>query len=184
MQILIKNKQIVMSIALVIVVVLFVFFQFLPLSRKTRDLKAANAKLISENTVSNTFIEAVPQLKEQVEEMKPDVGDFEVKIPHGRSHGIFLQNLAQTMQQYGLTELVIQLGAEVKTSELSGIPIDIRCKGTLVQIFEFFKSLESFERIVRVGGITLTNDDKLDGVLTMIAKVEIFYRMQNETAGN
>jgi Tfp pilus assembly protein PilO len=179
----VKSKQFVMSIAVVMLAVAFVFFQFLPLNKKARDLKAANAKLISENTISNAFIEAVPQLKEQIEKTKRDIGDFDVKIPHGRSHGIFLQNLAEVMQQQGLTELVIQPGIEVETSELSGIPIDIRCKGKLVQIFKFFKSLESFERVVRVGEITLTNDNKLEGVLAMNARVEIFYRTQNETAG-
>jgi Tfp pilus assembly protein PilO len=179
----VKSKQFVMSIAVVMLAVAFVFFQFLPLNKKARDLKAANAKLISENTISNAFIEAVPQLKEQIEKTKRDIGDFDAKIPHGRSHGIFLQNLAEVMQQQGLTELVIQPGIEVETSELSGIPIDIRCKGKLVQIFKFFKSLESFERVVRVGEITLTNDNKLEGVLAMNARVEIFYRTQNETAG-
>jgi Tfp pilus assembly protein PilO len=173
-----------MSLAVVILAAAFVFFQFLPLNRKARELKAANTKLISENTISNAFIEAIPQVQGQIEEIKQAIGNFDAKVPQGRSHGIFLQSLAEVMQRQGLTELVIQPGIEVKADQLSSIPVDIRCKGRLVQIFRFFKAMESFGRVVRISGISIANDNRLQGVLTMNARVEIFYRIQDETAGN
>lgn len=179
----IKSKQFVMSIAVVVLAVAFVFFQFLPLNKKARDLNAANTVLISENTAANARIEVLPQLNKQIEEMKQQIGDFDAKIPLGRSHGVFLQELAEVMQQRGLTEFVTQPGAEIETSQLCGIPVDIRCRGKLVQIFEFFKALESFERVVRVEEVTLNNDTKLEGIVTLNARVKIFYRTQNEAAG-
>jgi Tfp pilus assembly protein PilO len=179
----IENKQFVMSIAVVVLAVAFVFFQYLPLNKKARELNAANAKLISDNTAVNARIGILDELKEQIEKTKQEVGNFDAKIPLGRSHGVFLQQLSEVMQQQGLTELVIQPGIEKETSTLCSIPVNIRCSGKLIQIFKFFRSLESFERVIRVEEITLSNNDKIEGVVTMNAKVEMFYRTQNETAG-
>ncbi|MFA5293209.1 MAG: type 4a pilus biogenesis protein PilO [Phycisphaerae bacterium] len=174
----IKNKQFVMSIAVVTLAVAFVFLQYLPLSKKAKSLSTANAQLIADNTAINARVDVLPQLYVQIEEMKQQIGNFDAKIPLGRSHGTFLQKLAEVMQQHGLTELVIQPGSEIETPSLSGIPVNIRCSGKLVQIFRFFKAMESFERVVRVSEVSLANDNKLDGILIMNAKVEMFYRTQ------
>jgi Tfp pilus assembly protein PilO len=179
----IQGKQFVMSIAVVMLAVAFVFFQYLPLNKKARELNAANSKLIADTTAVNARLDILTELKDQIEKTKQEVGNFDAKIPLGRSHGVFLQQLAEVMQQHGLSGLVIQPGIETETSTLCSIPINIRCSGKLIQIFEFFRSLESFERVVRVEEITLSNNDKLEGIVTMNAKVEMFYRTQNETAG-
>jgi Tfp pilus assembly protein PilO len=104
------------------------------------------------------------------------VGNFDAKIPVGRSHGEFLQNLASVMKQQGLEELVIQPGEESRYGEMFKIPVYIRCQGKLVHIFKFFKALEGFERIVQIKEVVMTGSDKLDGTLIMQAKVDIFYR--------
>ena len=167
-----------MSIAVIMLAVAFVFFQYMPLNKKARTLNVANAQLIADNTTVNARVEVLPMLYQQNEEMKKQVGNFDAKIPLGRSHGTFLQKLADLMQQHGLTGLAIQPENEIETAKLSGIPVNIRCSGRLAQIFSFFKTLESCERVVRIEELSLTNSDKLEGVLTMNAKVEIFYRTQ------
>jgi Tfp pilus assembly protein PilO len=173
----IEKKQIVMSIAVVVLAIVFVVFQYLPLDKKAKNLKAANAALLAENAATDAREGVLPQLFEEIEKLKGQVGNFDAKIPVGRSHGLFLQDLTSVMQKHGLSELMVQPGTEIETPNLSQIPVYIRCKGGLAQIFGFFKSLESFERIVRIEEVSLTADEAFDGSATMQAKVNIFYRM-------
>jgi Tfp pilus assembly protein PilO len=172
----IEKKQIVMSVAVVTLAAAFVFFQYLPLDRKAKKLKAANMGLLTDSTITSARIEALPELYKEIEKIKEQVGNFDAKIPADRSHGLFLQDLTSVMQKHGLGELVVQPGTETGTLGLSQIPVNIRCKGKLEQIFEFFKSLENFERIIQIEGISLAADNTFDGTVTMQAKVNIFYR--------
>ena len=91
-----------MSIAVVALAIAFVFFQYLPLNRKAKSLKAANASLLAENAAAGARVEALPQLYKEIEKIKEQVGDFDAKIPVGRSHGLFLQDLTSVMQKQGL----------------------------------------------------------------------------------
>ena len=174
----IERKQFVMSIAVVTLAVAFILLQYLPLDKKTKSLKAANTKLLVENTAVSARLEVLLQMYKEIEKIKEQVGDFDAKIPVGRSHGLFLHNLTSVMQKQGLSELVVQPGAETETTAcgLFQIPVHIRCKGKLVQIFRFFKALEGFERIIQIEEVGLTANDKIDGDVTMQAKVNIFYR--------
>jgi len=171
-----EGKQFVMSVAVVALAVAFIFFQYVPLDNKARSLKAANAKLLVENTTASVRQEVLPQMYKEIEEIKGRVGDFDAEIPVGRSHGLFLQNLTSVMQKQGLSELAVQPGTETETDDLSRIPVNIRCKGRLIQIFKFFKALESFERIIQIEEVALAANEKFDGNVTMQAKVNIFYR--------
>ena len=171
-----EKKQIVMSIVVVVLAVIFVFLQYMPLNKKAENLRAANAALLADNAAADAHIGILPQLHNDIEKIKKDIGDFDSKIPVGRSHGLFLGDLTAIMQKQGLGELVVQPGTEMGTPSLSRIPVSIRCKGKLVQIFRFFKALESFERIIQIEEVALTADDALDGSVIMQAKVNIFYR--------
>ncbi len=171
-----EGKQLVILIAVVTLAVIFVFFQYLPLAERTKELRAANVKLLTENTAASTRQQVLPQRYEEIERVKKQVGDFDAKIPVGRSHGLFLQDLTSVMQKLGLGELAVGPGTEVETDGLSRIPVSIRCKGGLMQIFKFFRALENFERTIQIEEVRLKADDKFDGSVTTQAKVNIFYR--------
>ncbi|MCX5632201.1 MAG: type 4a pilus biogenesis protein PilO [Phycisphaerae bacterium] len=172
----IEKKQVVMSVAVVILATAFIFFQYLPLNKKAEVLKEANAALLTENAAADARESVLPQLLEEIKKLKEQIGNFDAKIPAGRSHGVFLQDITSIMQKDGLEELMVQPGAETETDGLSLIPVYIRCKGGLTQIFKFFRALDSFERIIQIEEVSLTTDNTFDGEVTMQAKVNIFYR--------
>lgn len=174
----IGKKQIVMSIAVLALAVAFVFFQFMPLNKKARDLKAANVTLIAEDASTAAKHEALPLLRHEIEKIEIQIGNFDERIPVGRSHGPFLQKLTGVMKQHGLTALVVQPGTEIQMSGYFCIPVCVRCNGSLVQIFKFFKALEQFERIIQIEEVSLASSDKFDGNVTMQARVNIFYRAE------
>ena len=171
-----EQKQIVMSVAVVAMAAAFVFFQYVPLNKKTRTLKAENTVLMAENSSVGARLETLLQLRQEIEKFGQRVGDFDAKIPIGRAHGEFLQNLASVMKQQGLEDLVVQPGEETQVGELFRIPVYIRCQGKLVHIFKFFKALENFQRVIQVEEVSMTGSDKFDGNLVMQARTNIFYR--------
>jgi Tfp pilus assembly protein PilO len=173
----IEKKQVVMSVAVVILATAFVFFQYLPLNKKAEVLKTANAELFTENAAADARENVLPQILQEIEKLRGEIGNFDAKIPVGRSHGIFLQDITSIMQKAGLDELMVQPGTETETEGLSLIPVYIRCKGRLSQIFGFFKALDKFERVVQIEEVSLTGNAAYDGAITMQAKMNIFYRI-------
>lgn len=171
-----EQKQIVMSVAVVAMAAAFVFFQYVPLNKKARLLKAENIVLITENSSIGARLETLPQINREIEALRQQVGDFDAKMPLGRAHGEFLQSLASVMKQQGLEELVVQPGEETQAGELVKIPVYIRCQGKLAHIFKFFKALEGFQRVIQIEEVLMTGSDKFDGSLVMQAKTNIFYR--------
>jgi Tfp pilus assembly protein PilO len=174
----IDRKQFVMSIAVIALAIAFVLFQFMPLNKKAKTLKAANINLITENTAVLAKQKALPRLYEEIKQVEEQIGNFDEKIPVGRSHGSFLQKLTLIMEQQGLEELMVQPGIEVKIENQFCIPVKVNCKGELIQIFNFFKALEKFERIIQIEEVSLAGDDKFDGSVKMQAMVNIFYRTE------
>jgi len=172
----IEQKQFVMSVAVIAMTAGFLFFQYLPLNEKARTIKAENTILMAESSSIGTRLAILPQLHQEIENLRQRIGDFDTGIPVGRSHGEFLQSLASVMKQQGLDELVIQPGQEAQAGEVFKIPVYIRCEGKLIHIFKFFKALESFQRVIQVEEVSMTGSDKFDGSLVMQAKTNIFYR--------
>lgn len=64
---------------------------------------------------------------------------------------------------------------EIKADNLSCIPINMQCKGTLIQIFQFYKRLQSIDRLVRIEQVKLVNDVGLTGQVSMETRALIFY---------
>ncbi len=174
----VDRKQFVMSIVVVALAIAFVLFQFMPLNKKARTIKAANISLIAENTAALEKQKALPKLCSEIEWIEAQIGDFDVKIPVSRSYGSFLQELTLVMEQQGLTEFVVQPGVEMEIAGQSCIPVKIKCKGELIQIFNFFKALEKFERVIQIEEVSLAGDGKFDGNVKMQAGLNIFYRAE------
>ena len=66
----IDKKQFIMSITVIALAVVFISFQFVPLHKKTKVLKAAKLELIAENTAVEAKQKALPQLCEEIEQIK------------------------------------------------------------------------------------------------------------------
>ena len=82
----------------------------------------------------------------------------------------------ELMNKYGLKKQVVNPNVEIQTNDLNCIPVTIQCDGQLSQIFEFFKSLQRLDRIVRIEQITLVNDKNFNGQISMQTKAFIYYK--------
>lgn len=173
------DKQQLMIFAVAIVVVVgFVFVRYIPLTSEAKTLEEGRGKLLAENKDLAEKIKQLPDMHSKIKEVKLQIGDYEAKVPQGRAHGLFLEQIADIMDSHGLVEQLVQPGREIRTNLLHRIPVNIQCKGNLAQMFEFFKSLEKLDRVVQIKHIQLSNDDKYTGFLMMRTTVDIYYRSE------
>lgn len=87
-----------------------------------------------------------------------------------------MQIISSLMNQNNLQEQFVKPGQERKIEQLCCVPIEIRCKGRLSQMYEFHKSLQSLERLIRIETVTFSNNPDMSGQLSMETKAVIFYK--------
>ncbi|MCD4831224.1 MAG: type 4a pilus biogenesis protein PilO [Anaerohalosphaeraceae bacterium] len=171
-----EKKQFCIAAAIVVIAGVFLLLQYLPTVKKAKAYEVANLRLITANAEAAAKMQELPHIYECIARAEEHSENYDLKVPQARSHGIFLQTIAGMMQEQGLTELVIRPGSETEAGVLGCIPVTISCNGKTEQIFDFFKSMEKFERIVKVEYVSFKNSDKYDGLLAMRMEAKIFYR--------
>lgn len=157
----------------------FVLFRYLPLRKRIKAVehtrasqKAAAIKVLAESG-------QLPVLKERLQKLKTVVGDYDAKMPGRRNLGVFLHKIANLMNEHDLREQLIQPAQEVEAEGLNCVPVSMQCKGRLGQIFNFFGSLQTLERLVRIERIKLENDKDFNGELSMRTEAVIYYRPED-----
>ena len=102
--------------------------------------------------------------------------NYETNIPEQRDLGVFLHRIADLMNEHKLSGQVIEPRKEIKTDKLNCIPVNMKCKGKLAQIFEFYRRLQMLDRLVRIEQVELRNDSDFSGrAVSMDAKAVIYY---------
>lgn len=173
-----EKQQIIILSVIIIMLTGFMFFQYMPVKSKADILKQKRAALASDNHAISLRVQQLPILYEQLGDMRKSVESYDFQIPKGRSHGLFLQQIADVMSRLGLREQRITPGLEYDTEQLICIPIDIQCRGKFEQIFAFFKALEKFDRLIQLEQVNLNNSTDYKGLLLMRAKANIYYKQE------
>jgi Tfp pilus assembly protein PilO len=153
----------------------FVFAAYLPIRRSLKELRGACEEAKAALASGETQGKQMPGLKKQLAEQQVRVGDYSAKIPADRSIGNFLQQVTSLMNQCDLKDQQILPGQEVRGKSLSCIPVSIQCKGSMKQVFEFFKSLKTMERVTGIEMVKLDNDDDFTGQVSMQSRANIYY---------
>jgi Tfp pilus assembly protein PilO len=156
----------------------FVLFRHLPLREKIEAVDRTKAAQTVAVTKALTEIGQLPSLKEQLSELEVAVGNYDARVPPRRELGVFLQQIADLMNHHNLAGQLVQPGKEVENQGLFCIPVDLQCKGRLSQIFGFFESLQSLDRLVRIRQVKLENDRDFSGDVSMQADTVIYYGIQ------
>jgi len=171
-----EKKQMMICVAGVLTVGGFMLVRYLPLQRMIDRIESK--RQVAQTAIAEVTMkrQRFPQSQERLEELRERVQKFDLNVPLNRDLGGFLQQMATLMDDHELTEQQIQPGTAIAMKELNCIPISMRCKGGLTQIFEFFKSLRSLDRALRIGQVMLTNDTDFSGQVSMQTEATIFYR--------
>jgi len=173
-----ERKQIVICVLATAVIGGFLLFRYIPLRKRVKAVeqaKAAQALVIAKVSADS---QQLPLLEEQLLKLHAKVAYYQANVPMQRDHGVFLRKIADLMKEHNLKEEVLAPGNEIQADELRCIPIDMQCKGKLVQIFEFYKQLQRLNRLVRIERVELVNDNGFGGEVSMRTKAVIYYRAE------
>lgn len=154
----------------------FLPFWYLPLHNQMstiRQTKAAQALVIAKGAADS---KQLPLLKEQLLQLQAKLGNYKTNIPEQNTFGGFLGRITDLMNQNNLKEQQVTPGEEVKTDKFSCIPVSIRCKGELAQIFRLYRQLQTLDRLIRIEQLKLSNDGDYKGQVSMETKAVIYYR--------
>jgi len=164
----------------------FVLFRYLPLQKRIKAVEQRRAEQALVIAKASAESEQLPALEEQLLKLQSTVGNYGRKVPENRNLGGFLHGIADLMNKYNLSEQLIQPDKEIETDELNCIPVNVQCRGKLKRIFEFYKSLQELDRLVRIEQVKLTNDSDFSGEVKVQTKAIIYYRAQagQAPAGN
>ncbi len=158
----------------------FVLFRYLPLRKRLKDIKSLRIQTQSAVTRASIQRRELPALRGQLTETKRKVENYAANIPAQRDLGLFLQQIAGLMNAHGLEEQMVQPGKETQAEGLNCILVNMQCRGGLEQIFEFYRSLQKLDRLIRIEHVKLVNKKDFSGQVTMQTKAVIYYRGRTE----
>lgn len=162
----IKNKtQLMLAIALVSIIALFLFINFLllPQVMKVADIFGKIGKTNSELKMSVGEIAAIPGLKKKIDMFKGKVDSYEKMLPIEREIPSLLENLSSMAKRsrvkiVGIMPIADQASKQdtVKKDRIyQEIPILISAKSGYHELGMFLSDLESSDRFMKVVDISI-----------------------------
>ncbi len=170
------KQQITICVIAAAIVCVFVLFWYLPLRSKTNAAKQAKAERSLAIAKGTADARQLPLLEKQLLKLEAKLGDYEANIPGQRAHGVFLHRIADLMKEHNLSEQVTTLGQEIEADKFTCIPVSMRFKGELAQIYEFYRRLQNLDRLVRIEKIKLSTDNSYSGQVSMETEAVVYYR--------
>ena len=175
-----ERQQLLIFCLASLLAVSFLMLRYFPLRKRIEAAernKAVREAIISKSEAQNRRL---GQLEEQLRLLAKSVEKYDENIPSDKGFGEFLQQMTEMMNRHNLKGQLIQPRKQIESDNLNCIPVKIQCAGRLNQIFEFFKSLEGFERLIRIERINLSNDKNFEGQLKMETEAFIYYKPEKE----
>jgi Tfp pilus assembly protein PilO len=171
-----RQQLVIFGIAMVIVTG-FGLFQYYPLARKADSIRKTieQQQVVSDET--DQLIQQMAQLRNQVESLKPLQAEFEKKLPRTRQFSALWQQITDVMNQRGLTEQVVQRDTESDDSRFGTVRIHLQCGGTFQQMFEFFRSLQTMDRFIRIESFQMTNEADYSGRIKLDAVARVYFQV-------
>jgi Tfp pilus assembly protein PilO len=173
-----EKQQLTIFVVAVVIIGGFVLFRYRPLSREKRAVEQnifAQRLTIAKGAADG---KQLPVLKQQLQKVRSELENYEANIPDQRALGVFLRRIAALMNEHNLYDQNIEPREEVKNEEFYCIPMSMRCKGKLSQLFEFYKQLQGLDRLIRIERVKLTNDKDFSGEVRMETEAVIYYKAQ------
>lgn len=173
-----EKKQITIFIIAIVIIGGFILFRYLPLQKEIKSVKKARAEQMLTIAKGVSDSKQLSLFVDQLHKMKSKLENYEQNIPKKRDHGLFMQQIFELMKENNLKEQVIEPRQEIEAEGLICIPMNMECKGKLAQIFNFYKSLQEQDRLIRIKQIKFENSSTFNGEVSMEAEIVIFYRTE------
>ena len=161
----------------------FVFYGYLPSRRRLQALHASRRLQATMIEAGATQSKELPGLKSRLSSVQKLVEHYDAYIPRDASLGVFLQEIARIMTEHRLMDQVVVPGQEVESSGVDCVPVHINCKGSLKDLFGFFRDFQAMERLVRIQSVSLKNDSEYTGQVGLETDAVVFYQLRTQKSG-
>jgi Tfp pilus assembly protein PilO len=171
-----ERQQLTICVVAGVIVCVFLLFGYLPLRKRmkaVKQAKIAQTLVIAKGAADSRHL---PLHKEQLLKLQNKLGNYKANIPEKNTFGGFLGSVTDLMNENNLKEQEITPGEEVKADQFNCIPVSIRCKGELAQIFKLYRQLQTLDRLVRIEQVKLSNDSDYNGQVSMETMAIVYYR--------
>jgi len=175
-----EKQQVIIVVSAVVIIAGFCIFRCVPARKQSLALKQAKADGQSRQTANAAQAAQIPHLREKFQKMDDSIGNYDIKIPKSRNFAQLFEQIAGVMNECNLTDQLIQPDVEIEGDKLNCIPISIKCKGSLEQVFKLFGSLNDFDRLINIQSLKLTGDKDRSGIVEMAAEANVYYHPDEE----
>jgi len=169
-----EQKQMIIVAAGVAMLTGFFVFRYLPLRDKLARLEQQKTRQKLVIKKAEVKSEQLSQLEKKKQQLKSFVGDYGRKVPSEKELGSFLQRIAGLMDEHQLEDQIIEPGKQKVMYELNCMLINMKCKGKLREIYNFFVSLQNLDRTVRIQQVRLGNSGNYSGKVNMSTEVAVY----------
>jgi Tfp pilus assembly protein PilO len=174
-----KKQLIILAVGIALIIGVGCF-RCKPLLARAKHLKMTRSNQMIENTNIRKQMLELPIVGEKMKKLRSEIGEYYDKIPRNRDFAALWEQIADMMKSLNLKDQLIQPDQEVLGSEINSISVTIKCSGSFSQLYEFFKLLEDFDRVVRIEQLKLTGSQNDSGLVKMDAKAKIYYQFANQ----
>lgn len=169
-----KDSCIVLGV-LVGLLVIAVLVVYAPQGQKLDELRASIVTRQLGLSTDATKASIVPQMLQEVEEMKKKYKNFDQRLPQRRELGGFLREISQNMGHSGLADPLIEPGNPSREELFHTLPIIMQFKGSYLSLAEFLKRIDAMERVTRVRRINVAREKKKSGELDIELRMNIYF---------
>lgn len=111
----------------------------------------------------------------ELKEKSAAAATFDRRIPADKSAAELWRALSEQMNACGLTEQRVEPAETTLTGGLAAVRLKLQARGSAQQIFEFIRTVEQMERLIRFESAQLSADPPLSGQVRLQAEALVFY---------
>ena len=172
------QKGAAVAVAFVLILVLYIFFGWLPaqeeIERQTANVDSENQLLIK----NLNFVKDLPKKQREYAELEKQLKVALSMLPKQSQIPDLLESVSWAGKDSGLEFSVFRPGKETVKQIYAEVPVDLKITGTYAQLLTFLKRVGEMPRIVDVKELDIISSQKDEG-LTIAGKA-VTYRFVEE----
>lgn len=111
----------------------------------------------------------------ELKEKSAAAAAFDRRIPADKSAAELWRALSEQMNACGLTDQRVEPAETMQHAGLAAVRLKLQARGSAQQIFEFMRTVEQMERLIRFESAQLSADPPLSGQVRLQAEALVFY---------
>ncbi|HEY9160314.1 MAG TPA: type 4a pilus biogenesis protein PilO [Desulfomonilia bacterium] len=153
---------------IIVIVGLYWYFLYRPISDEIKVLQPEQARLKSELMKVQAIVAEKPKYDAMLEQTKMDLLIALRQLPDKSEIPSLLENISSLGKSSGLEFLLFKPRVESQKNFYAEIPVDIRVEGTFKDIVDFFDKVSKMPRIVNISDITIGTPKRGYGGSTIV----------------